>query len=110
MCAALGLHVPDRRTVSEPVMSDIDPQLQMLAERIGDQVAIHLIERLRQGELPVAPEYLTAFQVAQLTGFTPKGLETMRAKRKGPQFMKVGTSVRYRAADVRQWMDAGGDA
>ena len=91
-------------------MSEIDPQLQMLAERIGDQVAIHLIERLRQGELPVAPEYLTAFQVAQLTGFTPKGLETMRAKRKGPQFMKVGTSVRYRAADVRAWMDAGGDA
>lgn len=91
-------------------MSDIDPQLQMLAEQISDHVAIRLVERLRQGELPVAPEYLTAFQVAQLTGFTPKGLETMRAKRTGPKYMKVGTSVRYRAADVRAWMDAGGDA
>jgi len=81
-----------------------------LAQRIGDQIAVRLVERLRQGELPVAPEYLTSFQVAQLTGFTPKGLETMRAKRTGPKYMKVGTSVRYRAADVRAWMDAGGDA
>lgn len=88
----------------------VDPALMELAERIGDQIAIRLVERLRRGELPVAPEYLTAFQVAQLTGFTPKGLETMRAKRLGPPYMKIGTSVRYRAADVRAWMDAGGDA
>lgn len=88
----------------------VDPALMELAERIGDQIAIRLVERLRRGELPVAPEYLTAFQVAQLTGFTPKGLETMRAKRLGPPYMKVGNSVRYRAADVRAWMDAGGDA
>lgn len=88
----------------------VDPALLELAERIGDHVAIRLVERLRRGELPVAPEYLTAFQVAQLTGFTPKGLETMRAKRLGPPYMKVGNSVRYRAADVRAWMDAGGDA
>lgn len=91
-------------------MTELDPQLQLLAERIGDQAAIRLAERLRQGELPVAPEYLTAFQVAQLTGFTPKGLETMRAKRVGPAYIKVGTSVRYRLADVRSWMEAGGDA
>lgn len=91
-------------------MSSIDPQLQMLAEQIGDQIAGRLIERLRQGELPVAPEYLTAFQVAQLTGFTPKGLENMRAKRIGPPYLKVGNSVRYRAADVRAWMEAGGEA
>jgi len=88
----------------------VDPALMELAERIGDQIAIRLVERLRRGELPVAPEYLTAFQVAQLTGFTPKGLETMRAKRLGPPYMKVGNSVRYRAAEVRAWMDAGGDA
>lgn len=88
----------------------VDPALLELAERIGDHVAIRLVERLRRGELPVAPEYLTAFQVAQLAGFTPKGLETMRAKRLGPPYMKVGNSVRYRAADVRAWMDAGGDA
>lgn len=91
-------------------MTNLDPQLQKLAEQISDHVAIRLVERLRRGELPVAPEYLTAFQVAQLTGFTPKGLETMRAKRLGPPYMKVGNSVRYRAADVRAWMDAGGDA
>ncbi|OJY64322.1 MAG: hypothetical protein BGP16_00645 [Sphingobium sp. 66-54] len=89
---------------------EIERSLRGLAEKIGDEIAVRLVERFRQGELPVAPEYLTAFQVAQLTGFTPKGLENMRAKRIGPPFMKVGNSVRYRVADVRAWMDAGGDA
>lgn len=89
---------------------DVDNSVAELAERIGEQVAIRLVERLRQGEIPVAPEYLTAFQVAQMTGFSPKGLEGMRAKRIGPAYMKVGNSVRYRASDVRAWMEAGGDA
>lgn len=88
----------------------VDNSVAELADRIGEQVAIRLVERLRQGEIPVSPEYLTAFQVAQMTGFSPKGLEGMRAKRIGPAYMKVGNSVRYRAADVRAWMEAGGDA
>jgi predicted DNA-binding transcriptional regulator AlpA len=56
----------------------------------------------------VEPEYLTAQQVAQMTGFSLKSLEAMRHTRKGPRFFKVGTRVRYRVADVRAWIEHGG--
>lgn len=55
----------------------------------------------------MTPEYLTADQVAQMTGFSTKSLEAYRAKRQGPPFLKVGNSVRYRADDVRAWVEAG---
>jgi predicted DNA-binding transcriptional regulator AlpA len=86
----------------------IDDSLRTLAEQIGEQIAAHLIERLRRGEQPVPTEYLTTFQVAQMAGFTPKALERLRAERKGPRFYKIGASVRYRVADVRAWIESGG--
>ncbi|MFP4404537.1 helix-turn-helix transcriptional regulator [Rhodosalinus sp.] len=55
----------------------------------------------------MTPEYLTPDQVAQMTGFSTRALEACRAKRQGPPFLKVGTSVRYRADDVSAWMEAG---
>jgi len=55
----------------------------------------------------VMPEYLTAQQVAQMTGFSLKSLEAMRHKRNGPPYLKVGTRVRYRADDVRAWIEKG---
>ena len=59
------------------------------------------------GEATVSPEYLTPYQVAQMSGFTPKALETMRALRKGPPYFKVGRRVRYRASDIRAWIEGG---
>lgn len=56
----------------------------------------------------VTREYLTADQVSHLTGFSAKALEAMRHARKGPSFLKIGKRVRYRASDVRAWMEAGG--
>ncbi|MEM6825760.1 MAG: helix-turn-helix domain-containing protein [Pseudomonadota bacterium] len=55
----------------------------------------------------MTPEYLTAEQVSQMTGFSPKALEAYRAKRQGPPFLKVGHNIRYRADDVRAWVEAG---
>ncbi|MFP4450519.1 MAG: helix-turn-helix transcriptional regulator [Rhodosalinus sp.] len=55
----------------------------------------------------MTPEYLTPDQMAQMTGFSTRALEACRAKRQGPPFLKVGTSVRYRADDVSAWMEAG---
>lgn len=59
----------------------------------------------RDRDLPIAPEYLTEAQVAQLTGFSPRALEAMRSRREGPAYLKIGRSVRYRAADVRAWIE-----
>lgn len=78
------------------------------AEDIAGAVVVRLAEMLRSGEQPVAPAFLTAIQVSQMTGFSQKALETFRAKRVGPPFFKIGKSVRYRATDVVSWMEAGG--
>ena len=56
----------------------------------------------------IKPEYLTAEQVEVMTSFSVKALETMRHRRRGPPFLKVGGSVRYRVADVRAWIEQGG--
>lgn len=76
-----------------------------LVDEMVNAVAARVIEALRTGDAPVAPEYLTAAQVAQITGFSPKALEALRHKRSGPPYLKVGKSVRYRAEDVRAWVE-----
>ncbi len=51
--------------------------------------------------------YLTAAEVSALTGFSRKTLERYRSLRRGPPFLKIGRSVRYRLADVTAWLEAG---
>lgn len=80
---------------------------QQTIDAVAEAVAERLLRELPRGRLPMTPEYLTAGQVAQMTGFSTKSLEAYRAKRQGPPFLKVGHSVRYRADDVRVWMEAG---
>ncbi len=80
---------------------------QQTIDAVAEAVAERLLRELPRGRLPMTPEYLTAEQVAQMTGFSSKSLEAYRAKRQGPPFLKVGHSVRYRADDVRAWMEAG---
>ncbi|MEM9204763.1 MAG: helix-turn-helix domain-containing protein [Pseudomonadota bacterium] len=79
---------------------------QQTIEAIAEALVERLMRELPRGRLPMTPEYLTADQVAQMTGFSTKSLEAYRAKRQGPPFLKVGHSVRYRADDVRSWMEA----
>ena len=80
---------------------------QNTIDAIAEAVAERLLRELPRGRLPMTPEYLTAEQVAQMTGFSTKSLEAYRAKRQGPPFLKIGHSVRYRADDVRAWVEAG---
>lgn len=91
-------------------MSSVDPSFRELAEQIGTHIAAQLHERLRSHEPIIPPEYLTPAQVGQLTGFSPRALEAMRAKRAGPPFIKVGEgkngAIRYRLDDVRAWLDS----
>jgi predicted DNA-binding transcriptional regulator AlpA len=80
------------------------------AEQIGKIVARELERVLRQHQGAVAPEYLTPQQAAQMTGFTARALEAMRSRREGPRYIKSGASIRYRAADIRSWIEQGADA
>lgn len=89
----------------------MDESIKQFAEQIGQTVVQDIVRQLRKGEVPVAPEYLTAHQAAELTGYTAKALERYRQQPgKGPRFYKVGSSVRYRADDLRRWIEAGGPA
>lgn len=60
--------------------------------------------------IEIPPEFLTALQASALTGFSLRSLESMRAKRSGPPYMKIGKArngpIRYRLEDVRSWMQA----
>lgn len=83
----------------------MDPSLRELAEQLAGR--FHELLRTRAQFIPA--EYLTPQQVHQLTGFTPRALEAMRAKRIGPAYIKLGTArcspIRYRQVDVRTWLD-----
>lgn len=62
---------------------------------------------LGNGDRPIAPEYLTPKQAAELTGISLKKLESLRSSRIGPPFRKIGRSVHYKVSDVHAFMDKG---
>ena len=76
-------------------------------DELAAAVAAKVIEGLPRGRLPITPEYLSADQVAQMTGFSPKWLEARRADRTGPPDIKIGHNVRYCTTDLRAFMAAG---
>lgn len=48
---------------------------------------------------------LTNSQTAELLGLKPNTLEIWRVEGRGPTFIKIGRSVRYRESDVVQWIE-----
>jgi predicted DNA-binding transcriptional regulator AlpA len=89
--------------------SKLDVSVGQLAENLGAQIAARIVTDLRRGSVPILPEYLTALQVSQLTGFSVKALEKYRATGEGPKYLRVGSSIRYRVDDVRKWMETSDD-
>lgn len=53
----------------------------------------------------LTPRYLTTEQVSQLTGLSIKALETMRYKRIGPPFLRIGRRIRYLLSDIVAWLE-----
>ncbi|HBP90861.1 MAG TPA: hypothetical protein DD706_24605 [Nitrospiraceae bacterium] len=52
-------------------------------------------------------DLLTAEQVSASYGFvTPKTLANWRCRGTGPKFVKVGHCIRYRPADVQEWIES----
>lgn len=89
-------------------MSEIDDHLNVLIRELSRSIAAQIIQQLPTPEAPAALEYLTSRQVAEMSGFTEKALESLRARREGAPFLKIGVCVRYRASDVRAWIEGGG--
>lgn len=44
-------------------------------------------------------------RAAQILGFAADTLTYWRCKRKGPPFVRLGTSIRYQVSELWQWVD-----
>ncbi len=56
--------------------------------------------------LPRQPEMLTDHQVAEHIKMSVATVRRWRRLRQGPKFLKVGSAVRYRRADVEAWLSS----
>jgi predicted DNA-binding transcriptional regulator AlpA len=45
-------------------------------------------------------------QVAEILGKPPRTLRQWRYVGSGPKYLKVGATVRYRARDIEEWLEA----
>jgi excisionase family DNA binding protein len=50
-------------------------------------------------------ELFTTAELAKLLKLSPRSLEDDRLRGKGIPFVRIGASVRYRASDVRAFLD-----
>lgn len=50
-------------------------------------------------------ELLTTEQLAELLSLRTNTIEVWRLKGHGPRFCKLGRSIRYRRADVEEWIN-----
>ena len=49
---------------------------------------------------------LTETQVAQLTGLSIRTYQAWRLRGGGPRYIKIGRSIRYKRADVLEWIES----
>lgn len=85
-----------------------DNELLILADIVAATVIDEISRRMRNGELTLSAEYLSPRQVASITGISTKTLEAWRGVRRGPVYLKIGSRVRYRAEDIRRWVEEEG--
>jgi excisionase family DNA binding protein len=79
---------------------------QHLDAKIGSSAEL---ERSSKGAALIL---LTESQVSQLLQVSLARLRKWRVEKRGPRFIKVGSLVRYRLADLQQWLSSlptGGD-
>jgi len=62
-------------------------------------------ETTAAGERPQPHEYLKDKAAGEVLGFAPVTLQEWRREGKGPPFVRLGRSVRYRRADLDAWAE-----
>lgn len=78
---------------------------------ITDPAAIAARQAYRAEFAGAPPESIfTVDVVAVVTGHTPSTLEVWRSLGRGPRYLKLGRSVRYRKRDVERWLAEQGAA
>lgn len=54
----------------------------------------------------IIPDLLATKDAAAYLGISPKTMDNMRSRGKGPSFVKLGGTVRYRRSDLLDWIEA----
>jgi predicted DNA-binding transcriptional regulator AlpA len=54
----------------------------------------------------VAPQLLRPTEAAKALGLHPQTLANLRHSGRGPQFVKIGTAVRYSVATLNEFIEA----
>ena len=49
---------------------------------------------------------LNEHEVARVTGLSVASVRRWRLMHKGPRYLKIGASVRYRRADLQEWLES----
>jgi excisionase family DNA binding protein len=62
-----------------------------------------------QGGTVQTAEFFSTEGLARYLGVPPATVKQWRHKRTGPRGIRVGKYVRYRRADVEQWLDSQAD-
>jgi len=57
------------------------------------------------GTVHTIEELLNEHDVARITGLSVASVRRWRLLRQGPQYLKLGSAVRYRAQDVTKWLE-----
>jgi predicted DNA-binding transcriptional regulator AlpA len=51
-------------------------------------------------------ELLTEHDVARITGLSVASVRRWRLFKQGPKYLKLGSAVRYRAEDIKAWLES----
>jgi predicted DNA-binding transcriptional regulator AlpA len=51
-------------------------------------------------------ELLNEHDVARITGLSVASVRRWRLFKQGPKYLKIGSAVRYRAEDVKAWLES----
>jgi predicted DNA-binding transcriptional regulator AlpA len=60
----------------------------------------------KPSSLPKVPEMMNESQVAEFLNLSVASVRRWRLFRKGPKYLKIGSAVRYRRADVEIWLNS----
>ena len=84
------------RAVDNAIAESLGPAVQ-------DALAAVLPDIIRRASIPTL---LTTAELADLTGWSTRHIEYLRARRRLP-FVKIGRSIRFKTADVESLLDDG---
>lgn len=54
---------------------------------------------------PRSSQYVDTVGASELTGLSPRALDTLRYRGGGPRYVRIGRRIRYRSDDLRAWME-----